>query len=298
MPQQQRSDGHKPCLQPEDAATKALERVKIMRVFDFVGVKEAMEELKEEINKTVQRPESRAPAGVTSSTSRQTHGRRVEVADSEDDFSSDEGEEDMLFVSTKVPETKRPRSVGEEGGQKSRNTIAGERGGVVWMLVIDSITQLLSPLMKIKYVQAHAMLASLMRDLARLARSHNLLSLVVNSGITRHPPTLASGSRPDGPDATSFLQNYFTFSAFKACTTYPALGKTFPFLVDMHMLVSRLPKRKRDASAYCESTEQTGNVHASKSREVEMVHMVEVLSDGWDDRVGRLAAFQCIPSTI
>jgi hypothetical protein len=298
-----------------------------MRVFDFVGVKEAIEELKEEISKKVQRPESRTPVGVTPCTSGQTHGRGVEVADSEDDFSSDEGEEEMLFVSMKVPETKRPHSVGVEGGQRSRE-IAGERGGATWMLVIDSITQVLSPLMRIKYVEgnialhhlgnpdssglsadvtsmltsirltAHEMLASLMRDLAQLARSHNLLSLVVNSGIMRQPPTLAPGSRPDGPDATSFLQNYFSSSAFEACTTYPALGKTFPFLVDMHMLVSRLPKGKRDASAYYESTEQTGNVHASKSREVEMVHMVEVLSDGWDDRAGRLAAFQCIPFAI
>jgi len=140
------------------------------------------------------------------------------------------------------------------------------------------------------------MLASFMRDLAQLARSHNLISLIVNSGITRNPPpppTPGPGPCPEGPDASSILRNYFTWSSFEACTTYPALGKTFPFLVDLHMLLSRLPKEEWDAKAYYKSPEQAGDGNHSRQRGPEMAHMVEVLSDGWDGRAGRLAAFQC-----
>ncbi|KAF2817336.1 uncharacterized protein BDZ99DRAFT_493178 [Mytilinidion resinicola] len=256
-------------LEPDDIAATALERVKIMRVFDFVGMKEALEELKEEISQTAPRSAAKTPPSKTTAPPKPDRSRRVEVADSEDE---EDEEEEMLFVGMITRETWQPHRP-EERRHLSPDVSADEGGGATWMLIVDNITQVLSPLMKVKYVQAHAMLASLMRDLSQLARSHNLTSLVINSGITRRPPpTPADGSHPDGPDTASALQNYCTSSAFEACTTHPALGKTFPFLVDIHFMVSKLPREKRGA---------------------EMAHVIEILSDGWDGRAGRLGFFQC-----
>lgn len=88
------------------------------------------------------------------------------------------------------------------------------------------------------------------------------------------------------------LQHYFTSSAFEACTTYPALGRTLPFVVDMHMLVAKLPKGRRDAQAHYKSEGQDADGH-HRRRAVATAHLVEVLSDGWDGRAGALGAFQC-----
>ncbi|KAF2503320.1 hypothetical protein BU16DRAFT_612841 [Lophium mytilinum] len=268
VPQQAKQDNAS--LEPDDIAAAALERVKIMRVFDFVGMKEALEELKEEISQPVQTLGSKTTPSKIPAPPKTNHSRRVEVADSEDE--EDEEEEEMLFVGTNKPDTTQTiRS--DERRHLSPHVSSDESGGCTWMLIVDNITEVLSPLMKVKYVQAHAMLASLMRDLSQLARSHDLTSLVINSGITRRPPpTPADGSRSDDPDTSATSMNYFTSSAFEACTTYPALGKTFPFLVDMHFMISRLPKEKRGA---------------------EMAHAIEILSDGWEGRAGRLAFFQC-----
>jgi hypothetical protein len=56
--------------------------------------------------------------------------------------------------------------------------------------------------------------------------------------------------------------------------------------VDVGLLVSRLPKRKMDAKVYYRDGNAEGGGTGKKLRGVEMVGVVEVMSDRWEGRVG------------
>jgi hypothetical protein len=66
----------------------------------------------------------------------------------------------------------------------------------------------------------------------------------------------------------------------------PSLAGVLARYVDMSLLVSQLPRRKMDAKVYY----RDGNVGAGgavkKLRGVEMVGVVEVMSDRWEGRSG------------
>jgi hypothetical protein len=131
----------------EKLAEKALERVKILRVFDFVGVMEAVDELSEELrSKTSEAgsggfgvaeklPQSKAP--------RPESEPRTEVADSDE-----EDEEDMLFE-TPSPVTGEPEDVQQP---KAAHSTPIEKIG---MIVVDNISQVANPILKINYVRGN-----------------------------------------------------------------------------------------------------------------------------------------------
>lgn len=62
----------------------------------------------------------------------------------------------------------------------------------------------------------------------------------------------------------------------------PSLMSVLARYVDVGVLVSQLPKRKMDARVYY----RDGNEGVKKLRGVEMVSVVEVVSDRWEGRVG------------
>jgi hypothetical protein len=124
--------------QIESIAEKTLERVKIMRVFDFVGVAEAVKELKNEL---CSKPADPKPQGDSS-----TKDQRKEVADSED-----EEDEEMLFDS---PEPVRAATGEDVKGIEPLPLDGAEKIG---MIIIDNITQVVNPLLKNNYVQGTSM---------------------------------------------------------------------------------------------------------------------------------------------
>ncbi|KAK0936965.1 hypothetical protein LTR29_011464 [Friedmanniomyces endolithicus] len=217
-------------------AMSVLERLKIMKIFDFVGLTESVVEVRE----SLEGHSTYSPAHVL----RQAAPRGT-VGDSED-------EDEMLDAPT------LPSTVPRDGSKSTLN---------LSLLIIDSISQVAAPLIKSNYVQGHALLTSFIRSLAHLTRTHCLCTLLLN-GTTTY-----SQSKEDTP------------SIFSSCTLRPALGKTFAYMLDLHLLVHVIPKTAADARRVY------GSKHEGKSeQEAELVEVIEVLQDRHGSRVGKWTA--------
>jgi hypothetical protein len=155
----------------EDVAAKVLDRVKIMRVFDFEGVREAVGEIRDELEgrrrrQSAERREDEAKKEETPITDRENLAKNREkpkrtfVADSEDE--DDDEEEEMLFESenkpspvsnvqdldtTSVPEQAQPKLSGTS--RQDSETISNKSTPkTLKFILIDNLTQVLSPLLK------------------------------------------------------------------------------------------------------------------------------------------------------
>lgn len=86
-----------------------------------------------------------------------------------------------------------------------------------------------------------------------------------------------------------------TPSIFADVSARPALGRTWPFLVDVSLLISRVRSGRWE-----KGREGGGGATRTRTREAigekeedGMVDVVEVLADRCGGRVGRWAAFEC-----
>ncbi|KAI4628785.1 hypothetical protein J4E83_003338 [Alternaria metachromatica] len=145
----------------EDLAAKILDRVKIMRVFDFVGVREAIGEIRDGIEKKkdVERAssteEKKATLAIEETAQEEpsvekVRVKRTYVADSEDE----EDDEEMLFDSD-VPDTvaqpvQNPEPIQIESPEDTNAEIVP---GPTKTVVIDNLAQVLNPLLKKDYIQ-------------------------------------------------------------------------------------------------------------------------------------------------
>lgn len=267
-------------------ASQVLDRVKIMRVFDFVGVSEAISELRDDI-RNAEKDQQSAAAWAAEPT-QMTH-----VADSQ----ADEGGEDiMLFDDASDSET-----------------ISSLKLEPVGLVIIDNITSSVSPVLKSSYVQGRsdltmfsdrfaymktgqAILTSFLRSLSRFSEDSNVASILINNAATtrqthlsfhglaqlnrsEHLPQVTFVDDPLGGLKPNFLDQA---SIFASTTAQPSLGKTFTSLVDCHVLLSTLPKRKKDAEILV----------GCKGGNAEVVNVLEVLSEKGCDGQGRWAAFE------
>ncbi|KAK0260468.1 hypothetical protein LTS09_004764 [Friedmanniomyces endolithicus] len=217
-------------------AMTILGRLKIMKVFDFVGLTESVVEVRESLESSG----TYSPPHVLKQAA-----PRSTVGDSED-----EGE--MLDVPTlpsPAPQDK-PKDISSPS-----------------LLIIDSISQIAAPLIKSNHVQGQALLTSFMRSLAHLSRTHHLCTLLLN-GTTTY-----SQSKEDTP------------SIFSSCALRPALGKTFAYMLDLHLLVHAIPNTAADARRVY------GNKHEGKGeQEAGLVEVIEVLQDRHGSRVDKWTA--------
>ena len=146
----------------EDLAAKVLDRVKIMRVFDFVGVREAIGEIRDGIEK--KKAVERAPgteekkATLPSEEPAQEEApvgkvpvKRTYVADSEDE----EDDEEMLFDSDVTENTAaQPVQNPEPARIEAPENIDAEIvPGPTKIVLIDNLAQVLNPLLKKDYIQ-------------------------------------------------------------------------------------------------------------------------------------------------
>lgn len=155
--------------QVEDLAAKVLERVKIMRVFDLVGVVEAVGEIREGLERkttteAVKRSETEMRRGDDQSVvepvpaSPPQRSRERVIADSEDEDEDMLSEEDQDSVHT-------PSRDGHNGDAETRaeesNKPAQERSGQddgkVTFVLIDNLAHVINPLLKKDYT--HSMLS-------------------------------------------------------------------------------------------------------------------------------------------
>lgn len=272
---------------PENVVANILERVRIMRVFDFDGVVEAIGEVREELEKVVREPTgSPCPHPAFSPEKRRP---REEVADSEDEDGGLDNEEDMLYGGVSKPEVPQTAPGTSRPGIESKE-VAENEGGKISIIVIDNLTQVLNPLMKSNYVQAHALLTTFLRSLTDLTHSHTLVTILLNSAISpRHLQNPFAPPSEHHPNPLPSHQGSDHPSIFASNLAYPALGKTFTYFLDLHLLLSKLPRRRGDARIYYSNQNAD---HAKGQRDVEMVNVIEVLSDRWEGRVGQWGAFE------
>jgi hypothetical protein len=124
-----------------------------------------------------------------------------------------------------------------------------------------------------------------MRSLADLTRTFNLTTLIINGVIMpriRQAPTEAQNpmAKETEPSPSIFMAN----------SAWPALGRSFVHYLDLHLLLSVLPKSERDARI------MYGNAGGDKRSglpmgSAETVNVIEVLADRYDGRTAQWAAF-------
>ncbi len=204
----------KPTAGEDDAfveeATKMLDRVKVMRVFDLAGVAEAVGEVGEMIERVVERSE------IRSDEAKANQRLGSEVGDSE----AESSEEDNEPV---APATQGPSSSNDQGK--------------IGVIIIDSMTQVVSAIMNKSQTQGHALLVSFMRSLQLLTARHHICTLLTNVAVGLTFSTNRSYGRPPVEDA----------SIFSSTMGRPALGKTFAYLIDTSIFLSLVPKALDDA---------------------------------------------------
>jgi len=135
-----------------EEATSMLDRVKVMRVFDFAGMVEAFGEVSEKIDEF-----SSMKTASRASTEQEKH----EICDSEDEL---EDEDDLpVGEGTANPLDRQIEQIG--------------------MIIIDTITNPVSSAMSKSHVQGQALLASFMRSLGHLTRRHHVCTILTNAAV-------------------------------------------------------------------------------------------------------------------
>lgn len=142
-------------------AAKMLDRVNMMKVFDFVGMTESIAELKDRLGGSETVPHK--------SPTENRPGPRPTIGDSEDEASDDEildGPSNSSRISDQ------------------RSTISAHNH----LLIIDSLTQVTAPLLKANYTRGQGILSSFMRTLSHLTRTYSICTVLVN-GVTSYANT-------------------------------------------------------------------------------------------------------------
>jgi len=129
----------------------------------------------------------------------------------------------------------------------------------------------LPPLLTDHLPLGHALLTTFLRSLHHLTRTHHLSTLLLNSAVaTQHPPL--SGRQVDETSNVSI----FTSTLGK-----PALGKTYAYLLDTSLFLTRGPSGDE----------------RSRGREEDTV-VLEVLYDRFGPREGRWVALRADVSFV
>jgi len=316
----------------EDVATEVLDRVKIMRAFDLVGVMEAIDEIGEEFEGRGTSEKGREDTAEQSETD--LKARAAELMPSKRTFIPDseaEDEDDEMLLDNEVaygislggsnatpPEQKvqarvaaerdshepphaapdEPQPKASEKTSRDEHTVMQK--STITFILIDNLPQVVTHLQKKGYIQglhcrvldhpqyiddvlANATTSSVLTRLSRLTYTHGLYTLLFNpcTPPLREAPSTIRSSHQQAPSPCSlFASNRAT----------PALLNLLGPYLDVHLLVSRLPRRKKDAQFFYADGGGDG-VMGKKKRGVEMVGVMEVLSDRWGDRTGAWGTF-------
>lgn len=243
---------------PEDGlmaeATKFLDRVRVMRVFDLAGVAEAVGEVSEIMDRS-RSPRVEGPQeGLTP-----PRRRSAEVEDSEEELDA----EDECRVEV-------------TGNADTRMTFPGASEVPIGMVIIDTIANVVSSLVNKSQTQGQALLVSLMRSLRHLTALHCLCTILTNAAV---------GTSADSRKNPNFQYRRPADNAslFASTLGRPALGKTFSYLIDTSIFLSSVPKLKDDAIV---AFGQTGE------RRWRNAQVIEILKDRSSGREGQWLGFE------
>lgn len=187
-------------------AMQVLDRLKIIRVFDVIGLTQAVAEVRESMD-----------AGLS--------GNKLDVAPQEQHLrgtvpdSQSDGEGDEMLMSSLPEPVQPPQPYAKAATTTTTTTTATTRG----LLLIDNISRVAMPLLKNDYANGQALLSSLMRSLTHVTVAYDLCTVIVGDGRSRE----GSNESP---------------SLFGSCSIRPALGNEFGYLLDVHILLHMLPR--------------------------------------------------------
>ena len=197
-----------------EEAMAFLDRVKVMRVFDFAGVVDAVGEVSEVADRASSRVEE-----VVESSARE---RRQEIGDSDDELN--DADEEMT---TKAHLIDRVQSRTQDSNR-------------VGMMIIDTMTNVTSSLMSCSQTAGQALLTSFMRTLACTTTHHHICTILTNGVVGLGPGSGNYKRRPED-----------NVSIFASTIGKPALGKTFAYLIDTSLFLSLVPPTSNDAVRVC-----------------------------------------------
>ncbi|KAF2125725.1 hypothetical protein P153DRAFT_399867 [Dothidotthia symphoricarpi CBS 119687] len=260
----------------EDVAAQVLDRVKIMRVFDFVGVVEAVGEVRDEwegrssrndmVEKEKEDVEPKKPP------------KRTMVPDSEDEEEDEEMLFDVTAPTTSVQEP-GPEPEPEPINSKTTEQDQDSKPARTKFILIDNLPHVLNPLLKKNFVEANALAHSFLHSLTRLTKTHTLHTLlIIPTTLPRAPSPVRphQEQRPQQPPPPP--------SIFSSNNAVLALGNVLGPYVDLGVLVTRVPRRKGDAGVFYREG-------GARGRKCEMVDVMEIVSDRWEARVGAWGTF-------
>ena len=223
-------------------ALAVLERLKIMKAFDFDGLVECLSELRHAL-KGQAAPDLPWPSPAAF---------KATIGDSED-------EDEML--DEPLPPPRLPPA--------PRTTALGQPETSSHLLLIDSISQVASPIIKNRHVQGQALLTSLMQNVTHVTKVHGLCTMLIN-GVTS-----STGVRDETP------------SMFESCTLRPLIGRSFMHMLDTNILVHRMER-------FSSPRRPLPNVGGDRSDRTEtrgQTLVLEVMQDRNGTIVGQWAAF-------
>ncbi|KAI2482227.1 hypothetical protein Ptr902_06608 [Pyrenophora tritici-repentis] len=195
----------------EEVAAMVLDRVNIMRVFDFEGVKEAVGEIEAALEKVEDEVERKNVVGLVGEEEEKRMNEREDmpnepekpkrtyVADSEDE---EDGEEDEMLFNIETIET-TTTTVAAPPVQIATLNISPskpleQQPSTIKFILIETLAQVINPLLKKDYIQANALSSAFLASLASITHKHNLHTLLINPII---PPRLPSPTRPPAANA-------------------------------------------------------------------------------------------------
>lgn len=296
----------------EGVAAKVLDRVKIMRVFDFVGMREAVGELGDGLEGRMARAEvdgaseeikmvreNATAAEVVTEKVPSPPSKKTEIADSEDEDEGIEGSDDeMLFDTTAQPPDLDPLPIPAADAMSppaqaaQQTALSHAPQPKLKLILIDNLSHVLTPLLKRDTISANTLATTFLTTLLNLTRTHALHTILLNPCASSRAPSPTRkpvDTAPSGPQQAYTPQPPPPPSIFSSNLAVPALLGLMSRYVDAHMLISMLPRRKMDARVYYGDA---GGRERGKRRGVEMVGVLEVVADRWGGRVGAWGAFR------
>ncbi|KAF5873277.1 putative fasciclin domain family protein [Botrytis fragariae] len=258
-----------------------LELVAISRVFDIEGLWEVLSELGQpnDLSRN-DGGDQEIPITIPSRTSNPVEGKAEQLHKIPDEICDSE-EEDIELTPPPPPPVKPTAPL------PSSTETTPE------ILIIDSMHHLISHLFThSEKVSAHNLLSLLSRTLHTLTHTQNILTILHNTTIStksnfttqqpsRQPPPPNLHPHPPPPPT---IQSIFTSTAQK-----PSLGRIFDDFLNLHIMISKLPKKREDAEIfYC----RDGTTSHFGNEDVACSFVFEVLRDecpvlGGDRKLGR-----------
>ncbi|KAK7615182.1 hypothetical protein JOL62DRAFT_144584 [Phyllosticta paracitricarpa] len=290
----------------EEEAERVLDRVYHARVFDFVGMVDAVTEVRERLERQTQRAERGECAEETSMEREdaQMPGKEGEkrrglkrirsdvthIDDTDDEVEEDDDDDaDAMVIDATGEQQMEPAAKAQRG--EAQPVSDGTRGE--GMIVVDSISHIVGPMMKTNHVQTSAVLSSFLRSLKHLTTSHNLTTLLINGAIVWNASrkTASSTAHPTQPPSRgpTYASSIFSSSSH----IIPALSPMLAGHVDLHLLLTVQPLSHGDAvtlNSTAGAPFQAGQRPRAGKR-ANQVGVLEVLSDRYGDRVGRWGPF-------